>query len=258
MRAYPASWAAWSRAASVGSPRTLPVASRSASWLSASAVCKTRAASPERHVVSRGRRQPARVGDGLDLHAVLRQRAGLVGADHRHRAQRFHRCEPPHEGLPRGHAPGAHGQGHRHDGRKRLGNRRDGEGDRREQHEHRRLAAQQSHAEDDAAQHEHGDGEQSRQPRQPALKRRLSLLLLLEHLRDAPELRRHAGGDRHPRSAPVHDHRALVGQVEALADRQDRRSATGRCSSRPVTTHRSALTRPRAGSRSPPAASPPG
>ena len=85
-------------------------------------------------VVDEGHR-PVRLGRGhrmqsAHIHAVVRQGAGLVGADHRHRAQGLDGREPPHHSASSGHAFDAEGQGDRQYGGQALrhGGHREGDG----------------------------------------------------------------------------------------------------------------------------------
>ncbi len=152
------------------------------------------------------------------LHAVLRERSGLVRADDGDRAQRLHRRQPAHERVALRHLPGPHGQRHGHDRRQRLGNRGHREAHRREEHERQGLPAQQAGDEHDRADAECRERQALAEVRQAPLQRGLALGGGLEELGDAAQFRGHAGcrGDSAP--ATVGDHGALVGHVGAIAE----------------------------------------
>ena len=72
--------------------------------------------------------------NALDLHSVLRQRAGFVGHDRAATAQRFNGGQVPNDGVALGHAANADGQRDRHHDRQTFGDRRDGERDGKQEH----------------------------------------------------------------------------------------------------------------------------
>ena len=73
-------------------------------------------------------------GPGLDhRHAVHRERAGLVSADERRRAECFHRFQVTDEDLPLGHLLGTPGEGQRDGGQQRLGDQGHGDADREDE-----------------------------------------------------------------------------------------------------------------------------
>ncbi len=128
-------------------------------------------------------------------HPVLRQRAGLVRADHRRGAERLDRAQPLHECAPAGEAGDSH---------------REGEGDRRQQPlghvrddqahgERRRIVQRQAGGEPPERQERHPDrdrdsGDQPRHAPHLALDRARLLAHALRQRRDPPELGVHAGG----------------------------------------------------------------
>ncbi len=83
-------------------------------------------------------------------HLVARQRAGLVGADHRRAAERLHRGEPPHQGAAPHQALHAQCQRDRDDRRQRLRHHGDRERDAEHQHLDERLAAHQAERDDES------------------------------------------------------------------------------------------------------------
>ena len=73
-------------------------------------------------------------------HAVLGERAGLVGADHGRGAESLDRGQTFDHGIALGHALHAAGERHGRDDRQALGDGSDGEGDSRLDHQDERLA----------------------------------------------------------------------------------------------------------------------
>ena len=88
-------------------------------------------------------------------HPALGQGAGLVGGEHGHRAERLDGGEPADQGVAGGHPPGAQRQREGDHGRQGLGDGRDDEADRGDDHQLDGLPAQQAQAEHHGAQH-HG------------------------------------------------------------------------------------------------------
>ena len=133
-----------SRAASIGSPDRDPpavVVPDRGRWSSAPRRGPGRAPRPARRPVRRRRRRsarsrprgpwplPAGVQHLDDGHLVAGQRAGLVGADERGRAERLDRLQAPDQGVARGQPLGAEGQ-RQGDGRQQaLGDERDRDAD---------------------------------------------------------------------------------------------------------------------------------
>ncbi|MCY1518922.1 hypothetical protein D9M68_536570 [compost metagenome] len=76
----------------------------------------------------------------LHRHLVARERARLVGTDHRHRTQRLHRRQPPHDRLPPRHALHTERQRNGHDGRQPFRNRRSRQRHHHHEHLRRRMA----------------------------------------------------------------------------------------------------------------------
>ena len=108
----PAGSATWTSASSIGSPI------QSAAGAVVGRVSGRDSERRTRRTVDASPRIPARVGvghrdepaghvDRSHVHAVLRQRAGLVGADHRGRSQCLDAREVTHERVPPRHSPRA-------------------------------------------------------------------------------------------------------------------------------------------------------
>jgi len=72
-------------------------------------------------------------GHGLQAQAVLRDRAGLVGEDHRGGPERLHGREPPHDRAAAGHPPDPERQRDGDDRGEPLGHRRHGQRDGRQE-----------------------------------------------------------------------------------------------------------------------------
>ena len=99
--------------------------------------------------------------DRSNLHPVLRQRAGFVGADDRGAAKRFDARQVTHERVSSGHAPGRHGHRQRHGGEQPLRHVRDDDADREDDADRRGQT-------DEPADDEHGQAERHRQCRNHA------------------------------------------------------------------------------------------
>jgi hypothetical protein len=156
----------------------------------------------------------------LGLHAVLRQRASLVGADGADRAERLDRWQPAHQRVLPDHAARAERQQHRHHRRQRLrdGGHRQAHG--REDHEHRRLAAQHADHEDQRADRQHHEGQPLAEGGQALLQRRAQVDGAIQQAGHLAELGGHAGGHHQARSPAVRRRRALEGHVEPVAQRR--------------------------------------
>ncbi|MCY1505420.1 hypothetical protein D9M68_396360 [compost metagenome] len=171
---------------------------------------------------------PAGADHALHGHLVAGQGAGLVRADHRHRAQGFHRRQAPDDGLLAGHALHAEGQGHGHDRRQPLG---DGRGHQRHHHhEHfrRRFAAPQG------AEQEHHEGQAENDQRQGAAEavdlaqqRGGQLVHAAQHLVDPAQLGRGAGGHHQSAGLAEHHQGAGVGHAVAVAEGRVERHRVG-------------------------------
>ena len=164
--------------------------------------------------------------DLLHGHLVLSQGAGLIRADHLHRAQAFHRLELLDDGVLTGHFLGAHGQHDGHDAAQSLGN-----GSNRQRHGEEQ-GVQQAHAaaEQRQAEHQRTDGQDGRRQLagevvQALLQGGLALLGLVHQLGNVTQLGVHAGtGDQHHRAAVsdqrAGEHHVLLVSQGGLARRQ--------------------------------------
>ena len=150
-------------------------------------------------------------------HLVHRERSGLVRADVGHGTEGLDGREPADQRILPHHFSGSEGQRNCHHGRKCLGDRRYGQGDGGEEHEHEGLAPEEAGDEEDRAQEKNGQGESPPELGKPLLERRLDLFFLLEHAGDLPDLRVHASGHDHSGGPTVGHGSPLVGHVHSVA-----------------------------------------
>ena len=161
-------------------------------------------------------------------HLHQRQRAGLVGADARYRAERFHRREPPDDGIALGHALHADRQRDRDERRQALRDDRHRDADDRleqldEIHALHPLAVgedQHAHDADDG-----GDG--VAELLDLAQQRRLERADAGEQLVDAAELGVAAGRDDDALRAAGHDHGSGERHAFAIPDGRVRGNRLG-------------------------------
>jgi len=161
---------------------------------------------------------PVGYNDSAHSHFVLGQRAGLVGADERHRTKGLDGGQAADDGVPCRHPLDTYSERHRHDGRKSLWDGRnrhanhghecfrkrifphqigEREGCRRQrQDRHRELAGKSVHVPD----------ERSRK-----------LLYRPHEFADAPQFRRHAAGNDEAQSLTCRDQRPRVAHRPAIA-----------------------------------------
>ncbi len=187
----------------------------------------------------------ARAGDDLlDRHLVLRQRPGLVRADHRRRPERLDRGQLLHDRPLLRHPLHAERQHHRQHGRQPLRHRGHRQRHPDEQHrdEIRRrpdVGGEQDRADHDGRDRDHRDPEHAADPVDLPLQRRHLRLRPPEQTRDGAHLRRHPGRGHDRPAAAAHDrgaaehHVHAVAQPDRLRDRAD------------VLQHRLALARQR-------------
>ncbi len=123
-----------------------------------------------------------------DHHLHQRQRAGLVGADPRHRTQRFDRRQAPNDRVAARHALHADGKGDGDESRQAFRDHRDGDpGDRLEHLDERNVADEMAIGESDRADDENDDGDRVAELLDLKQQRRLERADAGEHLVDAPE-----------------------------------------------------------------------
>ena len=160
---------------------------------------------------------------GVDLfgtHAVLGERASLVGTDVGDRTQRFDRRQAADQDVALHHAARAQCQCHRYHGRQRFRDRRHREADGGQQHQHHRFATHDADAEHHAAQHEHGGGDDAAEAGQAFLQRRARVLFGMQQTGDFPEFGLHASRHDDTARASVGQDGSLVGHVQTIAERQ--------------------------------------
>ena len=170
----------------------------------------------------------ARAHHALHGHLVACQRAGLVGADHRDRAQRLDGGQAADDGVAPGHALHAQRQRHGHDGGQPLG-----DGRRRQGHDHHehlgwRVAAHPG------AQHKGERGYAQNDQRQHPAKavhlaqeRRGQALDAREHLVDLAQLGGAGRGHHDARGLAGHHQGARIGHALAVAQRGIQRDGVG-------------------------------
>ena len=160
-------------------------------------------------------------GGRHDHHLHQGQRAGLVGADARHRAEGLHRGQAPDDGVALGHPLHADRERDRDDRRQALRNHRHRDA------RHRLEELHESHAlhppavgEDQDARHPDHGGDGVAELLDLAQQRRLERADAGEQLVDAAQLRLAAGPDHHARGAAGDDHGAGEHHAFAIPDRR--------------------------------------
>ena len=152
-------------------------------------------------------------------HLVQRERAGFVGADHRRRAQGFHRRQSFDDGAIFCHAVHANGKRHRDHRRQSFGNSRHSQRNRGHDGLHQRVATPEAQRKDQAHHHPGDQGQPFAQRIELHLKRCRRFLRLGQQAGDAAHLGAHAGGADQQLQAAARDHGVHVGHVEALGQR---------------------------------------
>ena len=160
-------------------------------------------------------------------HLVAGEGAGLVGADHRHRAERLDARKPPHEGVASHHPLDAEGQYERHHGRQPLGHRGHREAHRPQQdigeasrpHEFGpAAAADEFHGEDQAHEPEADRDQHAAQGGEPPLQGRRLRRRPLEEPGDVAHLGAHARGDHEPGAVAGRDHGGRVDHRDPITE----------------------------------------
>ena len=166
------------------------------------------------------RDHPIPDGDLLHGHAVLSEGSCFVRTNVGYRAERLHRRQFADQGLLADHLFSAQGQRNGDDGGEGFRNRRHGQGDRREQHQQRRLPPQEAGRKDDGADGQHRIGQFLAEGGQPSLKGGPALILILEQRGDPTDLRLHPCRRHQTPTPAVGDHRAPIGHVLPVAEGQ--------------------------------------
>ena len=139
----------------------------------------------------------------LDRHAVLRQRTGLIRADHGHAAQPLHRLQMADDGVFLGHFPGAEGQHNGDDGAERLGDGRYCQRDGKEEGVHHVFVPpQHADGKQHRTDHQNDDGELPAELIQTDLQRGFPFLRVFQQQSDLSHFSIHAGG-RHQEAPPA-------------------------------------------------------
>ena len=178
--------------------------------------------------VRRQRELPVREAQGRERHDPGREGAGLVTADDRGRAERFHGGEPPDQGMLPGHP--AHAQRERDGGdcRQPLGDGGDRQRDRRLQREEQGRSLDRGGAQRERGGEDGGERQGPPQPLQPALERGLFVSHPGGHFTDPADFRPHAGGDHHRLAPTRRDGRGAVDHGPPLGERGVVRQRRGR------------------------------
>ena len=155
-----------------------------------------------------------------ERHSVLRKGAGFVRADDRGAAQRLDRRQAADERVLLHHPLHADGEDDRHDGGQSLGNRGDGQRDRRHKDFQHVDARKQSHDENDGAGEQRHDAQILAELRQLLLQRRLPLVLAFKQAGDAAHLGLHPGCGDDGRRRAVGDAAPRVHHIHAVAERR--------------------------------------
>ena len=149
----------------------------------------------------------------LDAHAVLRERAGFVGTNHRGAAQGFDRRQMPHQRIAPRHALGCHGQRQRHGRQQPFGHVGDDDANGKQQIAPERQAHRLPDKEKRQPQHACQQGHQVRQAGNLALQWRDAGPDGLRQMGYLAKFRMHAGGKHHCPALAGHHQRASQQQV---------------------------------------------
>lgn len=141
--------------------------------------------------------QARAVGTAHHGHLVLRQRAGLIGADHLTASERLHRLQMPDDRPLRRHTAHAEREDDRDDRRKPLGDRRDREADRYHKHLERIDALDEADRKERRADADDQKPDELAGFAQARLERRIGRFLLAEHRGDSAHFGFHARGGHH-------------------------------------------------------------
>mmetsp|Transcript_39307 Transcript_39307/g.99061 ORF Transcript_39307/g.99061 Transcript_39307/m.99061 type:complete len:350 (-) Transcript_39307:780-1829(-) len=164
-----------------------------------------------------------RVG-GVDLavepqvrhrHAVLRERAGLVGADGGGGPQRLHRLQVLHQHVLRVHALGGQSEGDRHGGKQTLGHVGDNDTNHKHHVLHDGVHKQAEDKEDDAEDHGHS-GDNLDEVVNLLVKGRLHILSAGRKASNTPDQRAVARVDNDAGGTPLRARGTVESQVARL------------------------------------------
>ncbi|MCY1528548.1 hypothetical protein D9M68_636550 [compost metagenome] len=159
-------------------------------------------------------------GHALHSHFVAGQRARLVGTDHRHRPQRFHRRQTPDDRVASGHALHAQRQGDGHDCRQSFGDRRSGQSHHQHEHFRRAVVAPQGSEHKRCRRHaQNGQGQDPAETIHLTQQGRGQAADARQHLIDLAQLGGGAGGHDNTAGLPIDHQRARVGHAVAVAQR---------------------------------------
>ena len=166
---------------------------------------------------------------GHDHHFHQRQRAGLVRADARDRAQRFDRGQAPHDRVAGRHALDADRKRDGDESRQSFGDHRHGDaGHRLEHFDERNVANETPVSEGDRADDQNDDGDRIAELLDLEQERGLERADAGEQLVDAAQFGLASGGDDHAGRPAGHHQRAGIGHARAIADGRLGRDGLGR------------------------------
>ena len=174
--------------------------------------------------------------DVAHRHLVAGQRAGLVGADDRHRPERLHTRQPAHEGVAPCHPLQTDRQHERHHRRQSLRYSGHRQADRSQQQIGETagldepIDAAATNDLDDRYQADHDNAQPDQNPPQagePLLQRRRLTRRLPEQPGNPSKLRAHAGGNDDRRAPSCRHHRAGVEERMPVAERRVDRLGVG-------------------------------
>ncbi len=163
-----------------------------------------------------------------DRHLVGGQRARLVGANGRCRAQRVHSLEPPDDGVAPGHAVDADGEGNGHHRRQPFWDGRDRRGQSKQEHLLERKSAQQAQQQGQCAHRQRQQTQRLSQVERLSLQGRLGFFCLLDQRGDLAHLGLCSSGKDGCPPSPLRDDRPGKDQVGPLCQKKIFRQGTGR------------------------------
>ncbi len=155
----------------------------------------------------------------IDMHPVLRERSGFVRANICHRSKCFHCGQATDQRVLLDHARCAQCKRNGDNSRQGFRNRGNRQADGGQQHDQWLLAAQQAGDKNDGANGQYDECEILPKTHQAFLQRRFTHFARQQRS-DLSQFGAHAGGHHQSVATTIGDHGALVGQVQAVAQRQ--------------------------------------
>ena len=150
-------------------------------------------------------------------HLVLRERTGLIRADHARGAKRLHGIELLHQGVPATHALHRHSERKRHRGQQAFGNECHDHAEREDERRRERLVHHEQGQAEERDAHAHGkDRDLLREAVELTCERALRRLHVLREARDLAELRVHANAEHHGAAVALRHARTSEDEVGNL------------------------------------------